>query len=320
MVLLVWCWFGTKMNLGDLVKSGPQITEFLSLLFPPDMGWNSEEFLFSVGLKERAQLDIAVISQNLRDLFEYAGEALSDKSDVSVEENGTKWLITDEHRTYIVLNDGNTLNTYLEDARPFPPPLRLAGAVVVVTLQISFLGTIFGTAVALVLGLLAAENLTPHWLHHSIKIILALLRSIPVLLLALLFVAAVGLGSFPGVMAIAIHSIGMLGKLFSEECEMADQGALEAMESAGANWLQKVRYAVWPQVSAQIYSLTLFRFEMNIRDSAVLGLVGVAGLGLWIENYRRALEYQSLATMVIVTMLVVLVVDQTSFHIRRQLR
>ena len=206
------------------------------------------------------------------------------------------------------------------EARPFPPPLRLAGTVVAVTLQISLLGTVMGTLAALLLGLLAAENLTPHWMHHPIKVILAVVRSIPVLLLALLFVAAVGLGAFPGVLAIAIHSIGMLGKLFAEECESADPGVWEAMDSAGANWLQKVRYGIWPQVAAQFFSLTLFRLEMNIRESAVLGFVGVAGLGLWIENYRRAFDYPSLATMVIVTMLVVLIVDQTSFHVRRRLK
>ncbi len=92
------------------------------------------------------------------------------------------------------------------------------------------------------------------------------------------------------------------------------------MESAGANWFKKVSYAIWPKDAAKIYSLTLFSMEMNLRESAVLGLVGVAGLGLWIENYRRAFDYASVATMVIVTMLVVLVVDQISFHIRRRLR
>ncbi|MDA2916933.1 phosphonate ABC transporter, permease protein PhnE [Nitrospinae bacterium AH_259_B05_G02_I21] len=207
-----------------------------------------------------------------------------------------------------------------DETRPFAPPLRLAAGVVAVTLQISLLGTALGVAVALLLGFLGAENLTPHWVHHPIKIVLALLRSIPVILLALLFVAAVGLGAFPGVLAIAIHSIGMLGKLFAEECESVSGGLWEAMDSSGANWLQKVRYAIWPQVAPQINSLTLFRLEMNIRDSAVLGLVGVAGLGLWIENYRRAFDYASVSTMVIVTMLVVLAVDQASFLIQRHLK
>ncbi len=206
------------------------------------------------------------------------------------------------------------------DARPFAPPLRLAGSVVAVTLQISLLGTAMGTVAAILLGLIAAENLTPHWVHHPAKVLLAVVRSIPVLLLALLFVAAIGLGAFPGVLAIAIHSIGMLGKLFSEECETTDPGVWEAMDSAGANWLQKVRYGIWPQVAAQFISLTLFRLEMNIRESAVLGFVGVAGLGMWIENYRRAFDYPSLATMVVVTMLVVLIVDQTSFHVRRRVK
>ncbi len=207
-----------------------------------------------------------------------------------------------------------------DEPRVFDPPLRLAGQAVVITLQISILGTALGMVAALGLGFLASENLTPHWVHHPVKVFLALLRSIPVLLLALLFFIGVGFGALPGVLAIAIHSIGMLGKLFGEECEGVETGVWEAMDSAGANWFQKIRYAIWPQVAAQIYSLTLFRLEMNLRESAVLGLVGVAGLGLWIENYRRAFDYPSVATLVIVTMLVVLVVDQVSFHIRRRLR
>jgi len=206
------------------------------------------------------------------------------------------------------------------EARPFSPPLRLAAAAVAITLQISLLGTVLGAIGALLLGLLASENLTPHWLHHPIKVFLALVRSVPIILLALLFVAAIGLGPMPGVLAVAVHSLGMLGKLYAEEFEVTDAGTWEALDSAGANWFQKIRFAVWPQTARQILSLTLFRFEMNLRESAVLGLVGVAGLGLWIENYRRAFDYQSVATMIIITMLVVLAVDQATFHIRRRLK
>jgi len=206
------------------------------------------------------------------------------------------------------------------EARPFSPPLRLAAAAVVITLQISLLGTALGAAGALLFGLLASENLTPHWLHHPVKVFLALVRSVPIILLALLFVVAIGLGPMPGVLAVAVHSLGMLGKLYAEEFETADAGVWEALDSAGADWFQKVRFAIWPQTARQILSLTLFRFEMNLRESAVLGLVGVAGLGLWIENYRRAFDYHSVATMVLVTMLVVLVVDQVAFHVRRRLK
>ncbi len=206
------------------------------------------------------------------------------------------------------------------EARPFSPPLRLAAAAVALTLQISLLGTALGAAGALVLGLLAAENLTPDWVHHPLKVLLALVRSLPIILLALLFVAAIGLGPLPGVLAVAVHSLGMLGKLYAEEFETADPGVWEALGGAGANWLQKVRYALWPQAARQIFSHTLFRFEMNLRESAVLGLVGVAGLGLWIENYRRAFDYRSVATMVLVTMLLVLAVDQVVFHARRRLK
>ena len=207
-----------------------------------------------------------------------------------------------------------------DQPRPLQPPLRLAQGAVAVTLQIALLGTALGAAVALVLGFLGAQNLTPRWVHHPIKVALAMLRSIPVLLLALLFLFAVGFGAFPGVLAIAIHSTGMLGKLFSEECETADRGVWEAMDSAGANWFQKVRYAVWPQMAPQISSLALFRLEMNVRDSAVLGFIAVPGLGWEIEQSRRVLDYASVCTWVIVTMLVVLAVDQLSFHVRRHLK
>ncbi len=244
---------------------------------------------------------------------------------------GWSWTGTEMNLSELA-NSGPRLSNFLSrmfppdltwtptEARPFVPPLRLAGETVAVTLQISLLGTFLGTLAAFGLGFLAAENLTPRWVHHSVKTFLALLRSIPVLVLALLFVAAVGLGPFPGVLAIAIHSIGMLGKLFAEQCESAEWGVWEALDSAGAGWLQKIRFAIWPQVAPQFASLILFRIDMNIRDSAVLGFVGVGGLGLWIENYRRAFDYQSVATMVIVTMLVVLAVEQTSIQIRRRLR
>ena len=206
------------------------------------------------------------------------------------------------------------------EARPFSPPLRLAATAVAVTFQISLLGTALGVAGALILGFLAADNLTPRWVHHPLKVLLALVRSVPIILLALLFVAAAGLGPMPGVLAVAVHSLGMLGKLYAEEFETANAGVWEALDGVGASWLQKVRYAVWPEAARQILSHTLFRFEMNLRESAVLGLVGVAGLGLWIENYRRVFDYRSVATMVLVTMLLVLAVDQIVFHARRRLK
>lgn len=202
----------------------------------------------------------------------------------------------------------------------FGPPLRAALPAALMTIQISVLGTALGVIGALVLGFLGAENLTPHWLHHSIKIMLALLRSIPVILLALLFFYALGFGALPGILAIGIHSIGMLGKLFAEDCESVDDGVWEAIDSAGANWFQKIRYAVWPQVAPQFASLSLFRFDMNIRESAVLGLVGVEGLGKLIENYRKIQAYDAVATFVIITMIIVIIADQISFHIRRRLK
>ncbi|MCH7917744.1 MAG: phosphonate ABC transporter, permease protein PhnE [Planctomycetes bacterium] len=187
------------------------------------------------------------------------------------------------------------------------------------TLQIALLGTGIGALFAVLLGLLAANNLTPEWVHHPLKILLAIMRSIPILLLGLIFVGAVGLGGSPGVLAIAIHTIGNLAKLFADECETAFEGVWEAMDSAGANWSQKVRFAVWPQVAPQIVSLTLYRFEMNIRESAVLGFVGCAGIGYYMEIYRRSFNYPRVCTMVLFTMAIVLGVDQLSVQIRKRI-
>lgn len=200
-----------------------------------------------------------------------------------------------------------------------PEILQIALEAGVDTLQIALLGTLLGTVVALPLGLLGANNLTPEWVHHPVKIFLSTLRSIPVILLALLFVRAVGLGPFPGVLAIAVHSIGMAGKLYAEECETAYAGVWEAMDSTGATWLQKVRFAIWPQVAPQITSLTLFRFEMNIRDSAVLGFVGAGGIGFWMHLYANSFQYTRVCTILLTTIIIVLVVDQLSLRLRKAL-
>ena len=197
--------------------------------------------------------------------------------------------------------------------------LAIGWETALITLQIALLGTAIGGLFAVMLGLLAANNLTPEWVHHPLKVLLAIMRSIPVIILALLFICAVGLGPFPGVLAIAIHSVGNLGKLFADECETAFEGVWEAMDSAGANWWQKVRFAVWPQVAPQIVSLTLYRLEMNIRESAVLGLVGCGGIGFYITLYQRSFNYTCMCTMVLVMLVIVLAVDQLSVQIRKRL-
>ncbi len=188
------------------------------------------------------------------------------------------------------------------------------------TLQIAVLGTFLAVVLSIPPALLAASNLTPAWIHQPLRWGLALVRGIPLLLLALMFVAALGLGPVPGVLALAVHSVGMLAKFYADALESARQGPVEALDSAGANWLQRVRYGVLTQVAPDLARDTLFRFELNLRESLVLGLVGAGGIGFYIQLYIRSFQYQRVATLTLVILVMVVLVEQGSVAIRRRLR
>lgn len=207
--------------------------------------------------------------------------------------------------------------------RMVPPDLGVASSVVsstLETIQIALFGTVVAAVVSFVLGLLAANNLTPRWINQPIKSFLGVLRGIPLILLAVMFVSTVGLGPFPGVLAIAVHSTGMLGKFYAEAFENADKGVFEAIDSSGASWFQRVRFAVLPQVAPDVARDTMFRFELNLRESLVLGLVGAGGIGFYIQSYVRAFQYERVATLTLMVIVMVIAVEQLSTWIRRQLR
>lgn len=207
--------------------------------------------------------------------------------------------------------------------RMLPPNTAVAKTVLsstLETLKIAFAGTIISAVVSFPLGMLGAENLSPKWVHQPVKWFLVVLRSIPLILLALMFVSTVGLGPFPGVLALAVHSTGMLGKFYAEAFENARQGPLEALESAGATWIQKVRFGVLTQVAPDLARDTLFRFELNLRESLILGLVGAGGIGFYIQLYIRSFQYDKVATLTIVVLVMVVVVEQLSVAIRKRLR
>ncbi|MFQ5743408.1 MAG: phosphonate ABC transporter, permease protein PhnE [Acidobacteriota bacterium] len=208
-------------------------------------------------------------------------------------------------------------------SRMVPPDTsvtKIAFDATVETLQIALLGTLLSGLASFPLGLMAAVNLAPRWLYQPAKWLLAILRAVPMILLALMFVSAVGLGPFPGVLAVAVHSTGMLGKFYAEAFEGARRGPLEALDSAGASWLQKVRFGVLPQVSPELARDTLFRFELNLRESLALGLVGAGGIGFYIQLYVRAFQYEKVATLSLVILVMVVLIEQASIVIRRQLR
>lgn len=188
------------------------------------------------------------------------------------------------------------------------------------TLMIALAGTFLAVVISLPLGFLAATNVSPPWLSHPVKCFFGFVRSIPLIVVAMLFVVAVGLGPFPGMLAIAFHSIGMLGKFYSEEFETAEEGILNAVGGTGATWMQTLRFGLFPQCVPQVVSFTIYRFEMNFRDAAVLGLVGAGGIGYYIQLYVRGFQYEKVAVLLLVIIAVVTILDQFTFWVRKWVR
>lgn len=204
-----------------------------------------------------------------------------------------------------------------------PPDLTVMETVVhstLETLQIAYVGTVLSAFLSLGAGLLAAANLTPAWVHQPMKWLLGVMRGIPLILVALVFVVAIGFGALAGVLAITFHATGMLGKFYAESLENADPGPLEALESVGASWAQKIRFGALAQVAPDLVRDTLFRFELNFRESLVLGLVGAGGVGFYIQLYARSFQYEKVATLTLVVLLMVVLIEQVSTWCRRRLR
>ena len=188
------------------------------------------------------------------------------------------------------------------------------------TLLIAFMGTLLGTVRAFCLCFPAARNLTPsRWLYLMCRRCMEMARTVPELVFALIFVYAFGLGALPGVLAIAVHSMGALGKLFSEVNDNIDPGPIDGVQAAGGNWWQVMRYAVVPQVLPNVASYTLLRFEINVRASSVVGFVGAGGIGQELYTVIRQFIYVDISALVLLLMLTVALLDIICEHIRHRL-
>ena len=188
------------------------------------------------------------------------------------------------------------------------------------TMVIAFMGTLLGATSAVVLSFPAARNLAPNiWVYSLCRRVLEIARTVPELVYALMFVYAFGLGPLPGVLAIAIHSCGSLGKLFSEVTENIDAGPVEAVRAVGANWWQIVRYAVVPQVLPNFASYTLLRFEINVRASSVVGFVGAGGIGQELYTVIRQFIYVDISAIVLLLMVTVALLDIICEYLRHRL-
>ncbi|MEE4296817.1 MAG: phosphonate ABC transporter, permease protein PhnE [Wenzhouxiangella sp.] len=189
---------------------------------------------------------------------------------------------------------------------------------IVESIQIAWIGTIIAAILSLPLALFGARTLFPR-MARLVKLISATARAFPEILLAIYFVPIVGLGAFAGALAIGISSVGMLTKLGAEVVESIDFGPVEAVEASGGSRILALRYAVVPQVLPEIVAHWLFRFELNIRASAVLGVVGAGGVGGVLLNTLRYRHFEKAAAVLLLTIIVVLVIDMVSGEIRRKI-
>jgi phosphonate transport system permease protein len=206
--------------------------------------------------------------------------------------------------------------------RMVPPDLSVLGNSLrgaMETIQIAVVGTAVAAVVALPLGFAAARNAAPAWLFYWARSLLNAFRAVDTLVYALFFVAAVGLGPFPGVLAVMVYTATVLAKLYSEAIEAIEPGPVEAVRATGATALQVLRWGVLPQLVPQFLSFTLYRFETNIRAAAVLGFVGAGGIGFYIQTYLRLLNYPAAATVLLVLVGLVMIVDFASSRLRARL-
>lgn len=191
---------------------------------------------------------------------------------------------------------------------------------IIETVQMAIVGTTGGILLSLPFGLLAARNTSPHpWIYQTTRMLLNANRAIPEIVFALIFVAAVGLGPFGGVLALAVGSIGSLGKLYAESIESIDPQQVLAVQATGANRFLSFIYSVVPQALPVMTSYSLLLFESNVRSATILGLVGAGGVGFTINKYLALFQYQKLLGAMILIIITVTMIDRISDRIRKRI-
>lgn len=188
------------------------------------------------------------------------------------------------------------------------------------TLSISILGTFISTVICVPFAFWAAANMSrTRWFSGSGKMVLSFVRTFPEIVMALLFIKAVGPGSFAGVLALGLHSVGMLGKLFADEIENMDQGPTEALLAAGANRLQIMWFAVLPQVLPGFLSYTLYRFEINLRSATILGVIGAGGIGTPLIFALNSRDWDRVGIILLGIIVMITILDLISGALRKKL-
>ncbi|HEY9279280.1 MAG TPA: phosphonate ABC transporter, permease protein PhnE [Eoetvoesiella sp.] len=203
----------------------------------------------------------------------------------------------------------------------FPPDFsewRLYFSEMISTVQIAIWGTVLAIVCSIPLGILCSENIVPWWVCQPVRRVMDAFRSINEMVFAMLFVVAVGLGPFAGVLALFVGTTGVLSKLFAEAVEAIDQGPVEGVRATGASALQEVIFGVIPQVLPLWISYALYRFESNVRSATVVGMVGAGGIGVLLWEAIRGFQMSQTCAILLIIIAFVSVIDLLSQRLRKQ--
>lgn len=231
------------------------------------------------------------------------------------------WSAVGAEFNFIKLGEG-TVNMVDFLGRLFPPDFSKLGKILtllVETLQMAIVGTVLGAVLSLLIAFCAASNIAPPWLYYPARWTMNIIRAVPELVFALMFVSAVGLGPFAGILAMTLGSIGSIGKIYAEAMESIDRGPMTAIEAVGASKRQVIQYGVLPQAAPMLVSYTLLLFEGNVRGATIFGLVGAGGIGLELTTAMRTYDYGQLSAIIICIIVLVTIIDQCSAFVRRRI-
>lgn len=224
-----------------------------------------------------------------------------------------------EMNPIMLIQDADNMVTLSKDF--FPPDFRnveLYLSETIITIQIAIWGTLLAIVLSVPIGLLCSDNLAPAWVYQPLRRMMDAARAINEMVFAMLFVVAVGLGPFAGVLALFIHTTGVLAKLFSEAVEAIEPGPIDGVRATGASRLEEIIYGVLPQVMPLWVSFALYRFESNVRSATVVGMVGAGGIGVLLWEAIRSFQFQQTAAIMLVIIVTVSIIDYASQHIRKR--
>ncbi|MFC4389032.1 phosphonate ABC transporter, permease protein PhnE [Gracilibacillus marinus] len=222
----------------------------------------------------------------------------------------SNWVIAKNILTGIVTPDLNLLFTFTSKGVPY---------LLVETIAIAFLGTIIGALLAIPLAFLSASNVVPKPVAFVTRIILICIRTVPALVYGLMLIRVTGPGPFAGVLTIALVSIGMLAKLYVDAIEDLDTSIFESMNSIGCTTFEKIRYGIVPQLFSIFLSIMIYRFDMNLREASILGLVGAGGIGAPLIFAMNAYRWNEVGSILIGLVVLILIVEVFSNKVRNKL-